>query len=188
MIVIVECGTKGARPLTIHPKGCNSLLPYAGVAQLARALPCQGRGREFESLHPLHFLPLQTWPLFGFANLSLPRFARRAKPRFARRAKALSPSLQSPFVLLPLQTWLRQDLQDGQRWGFRPLCNPPSVSWLCKLGLFLPLQTWLRQDLQDGRRWGFRPLCNPPLQSLSFCCLLEFSIVVSVLPDSPLGG
>ena len=25
---------------------------YAGVAQLFRALPCQGRGRELESLHP----------------------------------------------------------------------------------------------------------------------------------------
>ena len=25
---------------------------YAGVAQLVRALPCQGRGRELESLHP----------------------------------------------------------------------------------------------------------------------------------------
>ena len=30
---------------------------YAGVAQLARALPCQGRGREFESLRPLHVVP-----------------------------------------------------------------------------------------------------------------------------------
>ena len=27
---------------------------YAGVAQLFRALPCQGRGRELESLHPHH--------------------------------------------------------------------------------------------------------------------------------------
>lgn len=27
---------------------------FAGVAQLIRALPCQGRGRGFESLHPLH--------------------------------------------------------------------------------------------------------------------------------------
>ncbi len=27
---------------------------YAGVAQLARARPCQGRGRRFESGHPLH--------------------------------------------------------------------------------------------------------------------------------------
>ena len=30
-------------------------LGSAGVAQLARALPCQGRGRGFESLRPLHF-------------------------------------------------------------------------------------------------------------------------------------
>lgn len=35
--------------------------PYAGVAQLARALPCQGRGRGFESLHPLHVAPTRTW-------------------------------------------------------------------------------------------------------------------------------
>ena len=27
---------------------------YAGVAQLFRALPCQGRGRELESLRPHH--------------------------------------------------------------------------------------------------------------------------------------
>ena len=28
---------------------------YAGVAQLARASACHAEGREFESLHPLHF-------------------------------------------------------------------------------------------------------------------------------------
>ena len=28
---------------------------YANVAQLFRALPCQGRGRELESLHSHHF-------------------------------------------------------------------------------------------------------------------------------------
>lgn len=28
---------------------------YADVAQLARASPCHGEGREFESRHPLHF-------------------------------------------------------------------------------------------------------------------------------------
>jgi hypothetical protein len=33
--------------------------PHAGVAQLFRALPCQGRGRELESLHP-HHPPSQT--------------------------------------------------------------------------------------------------------------------------------
>ena len=27
----------------------------AGLAQLFRALPCQGRGRELESLNPHHF-------------------------------------------------------------------------------------------------------------------------------------
>lgn len=32
----------------------------AGLAQLARALPCQGRGREFESLNPLQFLITMT--------------------------------------------------------------------------------------------------------------------------------
>ena len=31
------------------------MLPfYAGVAHLARALPCQGRGSGFESRHSLH--------------------------------------------------------------------------------------------------------------------------------------
>lgn len=32
--------------------------PHAGIAQLARALPCQGRGREFESRCPLSSLPI----------------------------------------------------------------------------------------------------------------------------------
>ncbi len=44
----------------------------AGVAQLARALPCQGRGREFESLRPLHTIPpgvsppVKDYPSGGF--------------------------------------------------------------------------------------------------------------------------
>lgn len=29
----------------------------AGVAQLARAVPCQGTGHEFEPRYPLHFPP-----------------------------------------------------------------------------------------------------------------------------------
>ena len=31
-------------------------MTQANVAQLFRALPCQGRGRELESLHSHHFL------------------------------------------------------------------------------------------------------------------------------------
>ena len=37
----------------------------ADVAQLARASPCHGEGREFESRHPLHFYyPEQLIELF----------------------------------------------------------------------------------------------------------------------------
>jgi hypothetical protein len=36
---------------------CHSNLCLAGVAQLARARPCQGRGRRFEPHHPLQFFP-----------------------------------------------------------------------------------------------------------------------------------
>jgi hypothetical protein len=61
MIAVSPHVTKPHQWLTIPSKGSNSSVPfrdYAGVAQLARALPCQGRGRGFESLHPLHFFPL----------------------------------------------------------------------------------------------------------------------------------
>ena len=48
-----------------HAARQRKTLPYqlihAGVAQLARALPCQGRGRGFESLHPLHITSIKTW-------------------------------------------------------------------------------------------------------------------------------
>ena len=33
---------------------------YADVVQLARTLPCQGRGCGFETHHPLHMLPSTT--------------------------------------------------------------------------------------------------------------------------------
>ena len=37
---------------------------FAGVAQLARARPCQGRGRGFEPHHPLQF-PTHFFMKFG---------------------------------------------------------------------------------------------------------------------------
>ena len=152
MIVIVECGTKGARPLTTPPKGCNSFVPHAGVAQLARALPCQGRGREFESLHPLHFLPLQTWlrqdlqdgQRWGFRPLcNPPSSCCLCKLGFAKICKTGKAKIR----------------KTGKS-SFAPFAIPLRFLGFANLASFLPLQTWLRQDLQDGQRWGFRPLCN----------------------------
>lgn len=37
---------------------------YAGLAQLFRALPCQGRGRELESLNPHHEKCPTRWGFF----------------------------------------------------------------------------------------------------------------------------
>ena len=42
----------------------------ANVAQLFRALPCQGRGRELESLHSHHIMRLQM-SLFCWLTLGL---------------------------------------------------------------------------------------------------------------------
>ena len=36
----------------------NLFMTRANVAQLFRALPCQGRGRELESLHSHHFVEM----------------------------------------------------------------------------------------------------------------------------------
>ena len=54
---------------------------YASVAQLFRALPCQGRGRELESLrsHQSNLLQLE---LFCLANSRT--FGARVKSLFAR--------------------------------------------------------------------------------------------------------
>jgi hypothetical protein len=52
---------------------CHSNLCLAGVAQLARARPCQGRGRGFEPHHPLHLFQggnMNTFCLFFAAILA----------------------------------------------------------------------------------------------------------------------
>ena len=36
-----------------------------GFSSVDRALPCQGRGREFESLNPHHFYFWPIWPFFN---------------------------------------------------------------------------------------------------------------------------
>ena len=53
------------------------ILRRANVAQLFRALPCQGRGRELESLHSHHFCALLFVYLFIFNSgfLTLDNFA-----------------------------------------------------------------------------------------------------------------
>ena len=52
------------------------LKQYASLAQLFRALPCQGRGRELESLSSHQFIPTKTPLLVGIfcVSKSLPLF------------------------------------------------------------------------------------------------------------------
>ena len=42
----------------------------ASVAQLFRALPCQGRGRELESLHSHHFIKIARLSRFFYVFVS----------------------------------------------------------------------------------------------------------------------
>ena len=46
---------KGRSPLSPHPETKTLInLTLCGCSSVDRALPCQGRGQEFESPHPHH--------------------------------------------------------------------------------------------------------------------------------------
>ena len=49
--LVVGCG-HGDLQIDFYQKLRYNLLSYAGVAQLFRARPCQGRGQGLESLYP----------------------------------------------------------------------------------------------------------------------------------------
>ena len=103
-----------ARVKTLGPpvKGSVTVSEFAGVAQLARALPCQGRGRGFESLHPLHIIAMATW---------LRQDCQNARPCGRRPVGAERLLRIISSISLVMATWLRQDCQNARPCGRRPV-------------------------------------------------------------------